>query len=123
MMRYVLYGMGIFGLGLSVTPMLGILHAINPFALPIALGLTTFVFGGASLAAYKVPKKSVLSYGRVLFGSLFGLISLQLLALGSVYMGGSNAFASIVSSTTSFATAILFTALVAYDTHRAVQMY
>jgi hypothetical protein len=115
--------MGVFGLGLSITPMLGMLNAVNPFALPISLGLTTIVFGGASLAAYNIPKKNVLSYGRILFGSLFGLISFQLLALGSVYIAGPNSFASIILNTTSIATAGLFAVLVVYDTHRAVKMY
>ena len=122
-MRYLLYGMGIFGLGLSVTPMLGLIHAVNPLALPLALGLSTVVFGGASLAAYKFPKQSVISYGRVLAGSLIGLGSLQLISLGSVYILGPNIFSAMLSSPTSYAAGGLFTGLVAYDTYRAIKMY
>lgn len=115
--------MGIFGLGLSLTPMLGLVHAVNPLALPIALGLSTVVFGGASLAAYKYPKRSVISYGRVLSGSLIGLASLQVISLGSVYFVGPNMFSAMLSSPTSYAAGGLFTALVAYDTYRATKMY
>ncbi len=122
-MRCLLYGMGIFGVGLSITPMLGLIHAVNPLSIPIALGLSTAVFGGASLAAYKFPKESVISYVRVLAGSQIGLAILQLISLGCVYILGPNMFCAMLSSPASFAAGGLFTALVAYDTYRAIKMY
>jgi len=85
--------MGILGLGLSVTPFIGVMTAMNPAILPTALGLTAAIFGGASYAAYNMPKHSLLSYGRVLGGSLFGLIGLQLIGLGSQFFWGPNPFA------------------------------
>jgi len=122
-MRQVLYGMGILGLGLSVTPLIGMVHAMNPAILPTALGLTTAIFGGASFAAYNMPKGSLLSYGRVLGGSLIGLIGLQLVGLGSLYFVGPNPFAHMLLNGSTYISAALFTAFVAYDTHLAIRMY
>lgn len=122
-MRHVLYGMGIFGLGLSVIPVIGMANMMNPAILPTALGLTAAIFGGASVAGYNMPKNALISYGRVLLGSLVGVIGLQLVGMGSLYFMGPTPFANTLMSTSTYFSAALFTVLVAYDTHMAVRMY
>jgi len=122
-MRKALYGMGIIGLGLSAAPLIGYANMINPSILPTALGLTAALFGGASMAAYHMPKDSLLSYGRILGGSLLGLIGLQLVGLGSLYFVGMNPFATMLLNTSTYISVGLFTAFIAYDTHVAVRMY
>ena len=121
-MRKALYGMGIIGLGLSA-PLIGFANMMNPTILPTALGLTAALFGGASMAAYRMPKDSLLSYGRILGGSLLGLIGLQLVGLGSLYFVGMNPFATMLLNTSTYVSVGLFTAFIAYDTHVAVRMY
>ena len=122
-MRKALYGMGIIGLGLSAAPLIGFANMMNPTILPTALGLTAALFGGASMAAYRMPKYSLLSYGRILGGSLLGLIGLQLVGLGSLYFVGMNPFATMLLNTSTYVSVGLFTAFIAYDTHVAVRMY
>jgi Bax inhibitor 1 len=122
-MRKALYGMGIIGLGLSAAPLIGFANMMNPTILPTALGLTAALFGGASMAAYRMPKDSLLSYGRILGGSLLGLIGLQLVGLGSLYFVGMNPFATMLLNTSTYVSVGLFTAFIAYDTHVAVRMY
>ena len=115
--------MGIIGLGLSAAPLIGFANMMNPTILPTALGLTAALFGGASMAAYRMPKDSLLSYGRILGGSLLGLIGLQLVGLGSLYFVGMNPFATMLLNTSTYVSVGLFTAFIAYDTHVAVRMY
>ena len=123
MLRKVLYGVGVVGLGLSTAPLIGFANAISPTILPTALGLTIALFGGASLAAYSMPKDSLLSYGRILGGGLLGLIGLQLAGIGSVFFFGANPIATMLMSTTTYMAVGLFTAMIAYDTHYAIKMY
>jgi FtsH-binding integral membrane protein len=122
-MRQILFGTGIFSLGLSITPLIGMISAMNPAIVPTALGLTLAIFGGASLVAYNMPKGAMLSYGKILGGSLFGLIGLQLVGLGSLFFTGPNPFAYMLLNASTYVSAGLFTIFVAYDTHLAVRMY
>ena len=122
-MRKALYGMGIMGLGLSASPLLAFASAVSPSIIPTALGISAALFGGASLAAYRMPKDSMLGYGRALTGSLIGLIALQLVGLGASLVVGPNPFSMMLLSTSSYISIGLFTAFIAYDTHVAIKMY
>lgn len=122
-LRQVLYGTGIIGLGLSAAPLLGYVSMVSPGIIPTALGLTTAIFGGATLAAYSMPKDKMLGYGRALTGSLIGLIGLQLLGLGASFFMGPNPFSLMMMKSSSYIAVGLFTAFIAYDTHFAIKMY
>lgn len=115
--------MGIFGIGLGTAPLIGVVNAINPAILPTCWGLTIALFGGASLAAYRVKKDSLLSYGNVLMGSLCGLVGLQLVGLASLFVVGMNPFATMLMNASTYVSVGMFTAFIAYDTHAAVRMY
>jgi len=121
--RQLLYGVGIVGLGLSAAPLLGFVSMASPGVIPTALGLSTAIFGGASLAAYSMPKDKMLGYGRALTGSLIGLIGLQLLGLGASLFMGPNPFSMMMLNASSYISVGLFTAFIAYDTHCAIKMY
>ena len=123
LLRKLLYGMGIFGMGLATAPLIGIVNALNPAILPTCFGLTIALFGGASLAAYRIKKDSLLSYGSVLLGSLGGLVGLQLVGLASLFIAGTNPFATMLLNVSTYVSVGVFTALIAYDTHAAVRMY
>ncbi len=111
------------GLGLGAAPLMAFASAVNPSIVPTCLGLTAAIFGGASLMAYKMPKDSMLGYGRVLGGSLLGLIGLQLIGLGSAFFMGPNAFSMMLLNSSSYLAVGLFTAFIAYDTHVAIKLY
>lgn len=115
--------MGVAGLGLSAAPLFMMAHAVSPTILPTALGITTAIFGGASLVAYSMPKDKMLGFGGVLTGSLLGLIGLQLIGLLSAAFMGPNALSTLLFSANNYLGIGLFSALIAYDTHVAIKMY
>lgn len=118
-----LYGLGIIGLGMSASPLMAYATHLNPTIVPTCLGLTGAIFGGASLVAYKMPKDSMLGYGKILGGSLLGLIALQLLGIGSSFIVGPNAFSAMMMYSSSYFAVALFSIMIAYDTHFAIKMY
>lgn len=81
------------------------------------------IFGGASAIAYALPKDSALGYGKVLFGSLLGLIVMQLVGLGSHYFMGSNALSNLLFTVDNYAGILLFIGFIGYDTHVAIKEY
>ena len=98
-------------------------QAISPTILPTCLGITTAIFGGASLVAYNMPKDKMLGFGGVLLGSLFGLIGLQLVGLLSAVFMGPNALSTLLFSANNYLGIGLFSIMIAYDTHVAMKMY
>ena len=123
LMRQAMFGMGVLGLGLGGAPLLAYASAVNPTIVPTCLGLTAAIFGGASLAAYNMPKDSMLKYGKVLMGSLLGLIGLQLAGLGAAMFMGPNMFSLMMMKSSSYISVALFSAFILYDTHVAIKMY
>jgi len=122
-LRLGLYSMGVLGLGLSSAPLFMMSQAVSPTILPTALGITTAIFGGASLVAYAMPKDKMLGFGGVLGGSLLGLIGLQLVGLLAAVFTGPNALSTMLFSANNYLGIGLFSALIAYDTHVAIKMY
>jgi FtsH-binding integral membrane protein len=113
--------MGVAGLGLGAAPLFAMVAGTS--IIPTALGLTTAIFGGASLVAYTMPKDKMLGFGRVLAGSLLGLIGLQLVGiLSSVFMGP-TALSMLLFSAQNYLGIGLFSIMIAYDTHMAIKMY
>lgn len=122
-LRLGLYGMGVLGLGLGAAPLFLVAQAVSSSILPTAIGITTAIFGGASLIAYNMPKDKMLSYGRLFGGSLMGLIGLQIVGLISAAFMGPNPLSSLLFSANNYLGIGLFSALIAYDTHVAIKMY
>lgn len=122
-MRQAMFALGTVGLGLSSAPLFAYATMISPTILPSAIGLTMAIFGGASLAAYQMPKDKMLSYGRPLAGCLIGLIGLQLVGLLSTFLIGPNLFSTLLFRADAYVAIALFTAFVAYDTHVAIRNY
>ena len=121
--RLALYGLGLAGLGLSAAPMFAYAYAISPTILPSAIGISAAIFGGASLVAYSMPKDKMLSAGKMLGGSLLGLIGLQLVGLVAFLVTGPNALRSLLFRADNYLGIALFSAFVAYDTHVAIKSY
>jgi len=113
--------MGIVGIGIGAAPLFAMVAGTS--IIPTALGLTTAIFGGASLMAYTMPKDKMLGYGRVLGGALFGLIGLQLVGLLSSVFMGPNPLSMLMFSASNYLGVGLFSILIAYDTHVAIKMY
>ena len=122
-LRIGLYSMGILGLGLGASPLFMMAQAISPAIMPTALGITTAIFGGASLVAYAMPKDKMLGYGGVLGGSLLGLIGLQVVGLLATLAIGPNPLSTFLFTADNYIGIGLFSAFIAYDTHLAIKMY
>jgi FtsH-binding integral membrane protein len=121
--RLALFGLGLAGLGLSAAPIFAHAMYTAPHILPSAIGISAAIFGGASLVAYSMPKDRMLSAGRILGGSLLGLIGLQLVGLLSFLITGPNAFSSLLFRADNYLGILLFSGFVAYDTHVAIKSY
>jgi len=91
--------------------------------LPTSIAISLGVFGGASAMAYALPKDSALGYGKVLGGSLLGLIAMQLVGLGSYYFTGSTALSNLLFTIDTYAGIVLFIGFIGYDTHVAIKQY
>lgn len=123
MSRLLLYGLGVASLGLSASPMFLYTQMISTSIIPTALGITAGIFGGASAMAYMMPKDKMLSYGRLFMGGLIGLIAMQLIGLGSAYFMGPNALSMLLFNINTYGGILLFSGLIAYDTHVAIKSY
>lgn len=121
--RILVYSMGIASIGLSASPLFLLVQSMAPSILPSAIGITAGIFGGASAFAYMLPKDKMLGYGKILTGSLLGLICMQLVGLGSMLFVGPNALSSLLFSFDNYAGILLFSGLIAYDTHVAIKSY
>jgi FtsH-binding integral membrane protein len=122
-LRIGLYTLGIMGLGMTAAPLFAMAASISPSIMPTAIGLTTAIFGGASLAAYNMPKGKMLGYGGVLGGALLGLIGLQVVGLLTSLIMGPNPFSMMLFRADSYIGIGLFTIFIAYDTHVAIKSY
>lgn len=116
-----MYSLGVLSLGASASPFFSSIYALNPNIISTALGITLGIFGGASAIAYTMPKDKMLGYGRILGGSLLGLIAMQLVGLGSAVFMGPNALSSLLFTLDSYLGILLFTGFIAYDTHIAIK--
>lgn len=122
-LRQAMFGLGVLGLGLGGAPLIGFASMVSPSIVPTCIGLTGAIFGGASLMAYNMKKDSMLKYSGVLFGSLLGLIGLQLGGLLSAMIIGPNVFSMMMMNSSSYIAVGLFSAFILYDTHVAIKMY
>lgn len=69
------------------------------YALPLTMGITSAIFGGASLVGLLMPRGFMVGYGSVLTGGLLGLIGLNLTGLLAAKYLGMAAAASIMTTT------------------------
>lgn len=90
--RRAVYSTGVLGMGLASTQLFLMAQAVSPSIIPIAFGITTAIFGGASLMAYSMPRDKMLGYGRILGGSLLGLLGLQIAGLLAYVVMGPNPY-------------------------------
>jgi len=115
--------MGLAGLGLSAAPMIAMSTMVSSTIVPTCMAITAAIFGGASLVAYNTPSDKMASMGRILGGSLIGLIALQVVGLLSQLIMGPNMLSTLLFRADNYLGILLFTGFIAYDTHVAIQSY
>jgi FtsH-binding integral membrane protein len=109
------------GTGITSAPAFAIYDLSS--ILPPSLLMTTMVFSGASVYAYRAQPGSFLKYGPALAGGLLGLVGTGLVGIGSELVFGPNMFSMLAHNVNLYAGIPLFSAFVAYDTHVATERF
>jgi FtsH-binding integral membrane protein len=117
--RIISYGSLVSGMGLMIVPMC----AVFPDALVPAFVASSSVFGGASWYAMTRKVGELEPWGGILYGGLTGLVVVSLVGLGSNLFFGSNWFADEAHLISLYGGIPLFTGLVVYNTHKAIELY
>lgn len=121
--RLLIYGLGCVTLGLTAAPLFVSINEISLSIIPMTIGITSSIFGGASLLGMMLPRSFMLGYGSVLFGGLMGLVGFNFSLLAAAKIWGISTGVISLSSTESMIGIGLFSAMLIYDTHLAIKRY
>jgi FtsH-binding integral membrane protein len=117
--RLISYGSLVSGMGVTMVPLCGMFpHALIP-----AFVASSSIFAGSTLWAMKKGVGELKPYGSILYGGLSGLVGVSLMGLGSNLFFGTNWFGDMTHLISLYGGIPLFTGLIAYDTHKAIEMY
>lgn len=109
----------VVGNGIIMTP----IFSTMPNAVLPAFIASSSVFAGATMYTMTRKAGELDSWGATLYSSLTGLVGVSLLGLGSQLFLGQNWFSDTTHLISLYGGVPLFTGLVAYDTHIAIQRY
>jgi FtsH-binding integral membrane protein len=121
--RLGIYGIGCIGMGLSASPIFLSIHEVSSIILPMTMGVTAAIFGGASLVGLLLPRTTMLGYRNVLTGGLLGLLGLNVSGALAAKFLGFTLFATTLSTPESYIGIGLFTLMLIYDTTVAIKRY
>jgi len=113
----------IAGSGIMLAPFMKGLIMINPAIIPMAAGLSIFTMGGSSLYAMYKPLGQFKAWESTLYGTLLGLIGMNVCSLLVAAAIGPNIFSLACSRVDMYVGLGLFAAFQAMDTQLAVQAY
>lgn len=119
--RQLSYGAVIGGMSLMVSPVIAFAN-VSGILIPAIL-TTSFVFGRAIHYTNTRKVGELEPLGSALYGNLWGLIGCGLTGIGSTLLFGPNIFSVFMHSIDLYAGIPLFAGFVAYDTHKAIDMY
>ncbi len=111
------------GMGVMMSPFMGIIVDVDPAIVPASLLLSGTIFGGCAIIATKVKDSMMMQWKAPLAAGLIGLIGTQLLGLGAGLIFGPNAFSAMVHNVDIYGGAALFTLMSIYDSYMARKMY
>ena len=111
------------GLGVAAAPAIAINQALDPMALPLALGLSTTIFGGCAIASTRIQDSTLMQWKAPLAVGLGTLLGTQVIGLAALMMVGPCMISSISQSVDLYGGLALFTALSIYDSYLARQNY
>lgn len=119
--RQLSYGAIVGGMSLMVSPMIAFAN-VSGILIPAMLS-TSLVFGGAMHYANTRKVGELEPFGSALHGGLWGLVGCGLTGAVSTMLFGPNMFSMFLHSIDLYAGIPLFAGFVAYDTHKAIDMY
>lgn len=119
-MRYgLMYGFA--GLsGMSMGPLIAVATMTNPMLVPMALGATGVMFGGATVAAMFASNGSMLRYGAPLAGCTLAMVACS---FGAMFVEPTSMLYPVLHSVYMYGGLMLGTAWISYDTQRMIQDY
>lgn len=106
--------------GMTMAPLLKATMYINPWNIPLALGATTVIFGGSTVASLFAKRGSTLSWGGPLFG---GALALAGCSIASFFVSPTSAFYPLLHNAWLYGGLTLFSVYVAYDTQNIIRQY
>jgi FtsH-binding integral membrane protein len=121
--RLAIFSIGCISMGLSASPFFAAVQDVSSTIVPMTMGVTAAIFGGASLVGLLLPRSTMLGYGGVLGGSFFGLISLNATGVLAAKYLGITVFANTLTTAESYMGIGIFTLMIIYDTHMAIKRY
>lgn len=113
----------ITGISMIVAPLVADINELSPDIFPTATLLSTLVFGGSIIAAKICKNGSLLVWQTPLFGGMIGLIGLGCINIGSLLIFGPNVVSEALSNIDAYGGVVLFSGIIAYDTHKAIERY
>lgn len=111
------------GMGVMMSPFMGMIISIDPAIVPASILLSGTIFGGCAIAATKVKDSTMMQWKAPLMVGLASLIGIQLVGLGSTLLFGSNTLSMMLYNVDVFGGAALFTLMSIYDSYMARKMY
>jgi len=111
------------GMSMALTPFAQAIHEISPTIWPTALALTIGTSGAATLWAHNRPVDSLLSWQGPLYGGLLALVGTGFSGLIAQTFFPASGVGQLLHSVDVYGGILLFTAMTAYETQKAVAMY
>ena len=121
--RKLAFGLLTVGMGTTMAPLVAIVQAIDPMIFPMSIGISGLIFGGVTAYSYSKRLGTFSKWGPALYGSLLGLIGLNVAGLVSLAIWGPTPVTQAFFSIEPYISILLFSGFIAYDTHRAVEFY
>jgi FtsH-binding integral membrane protein len=118
-----MFGVGCIAMGLSASPLFMAVQEASSSILPMTMGVTAAIFGGASLMGLLMPKSKMLGYSGILSGSFLGLVGLNASGMLAAKFLGITLFANTLTTPESYLGIGIFTLMIVYDTHQAIKRY
>lgn len=119
-MRLASFGVLVSSMGVALSPA----FLLYPDAVTPALLASSTVFSSAVLYAYSRPVGSLSAWGPMLGTGLMSLLGVGFAGIASdIFLGPSSSLSIALHNMDLYLGIPLFTGFIAYDTHKAVQMY
>ncbi len=118
-----MFGIGCIAMGLSASPLFLSIQEVSTAILPMTMGVTAAIFGGASLMGLILPRTMMLGYGGALGGSFLGILGLNATGVLAAKYLGITIFASTLTTAEAYFGIGMFSLMIIYDTHQAIKRY
>lgn len=121
--RKIAYSTLVVGSGISLSPLIKVAMLMNPAYIPMAAGMSVFTMVGATLYAKYKPLGSFKAWQAPLYGSLLGLLSVNIISFLLHVIIGPNPLSYAWFCTEMYVGLGLFTMFQMHDTHQAVEAF